>query len=267
MYIIFIDESGYSYNWLGDANQQPFYVLSAVAIPANELNNLYTSVLLEHLDLGLRSKNQKVGLNYEIKAKDVINKKNKFWRDNPEKRSRLLKLYPSLVKQHKGVGFIVAINKQSHINKYRTPGDPSDMALTYVFERISMFLSSNNEYAICIYDQNKKIEDRIHDSVTKLREKGSRFGNSVNIHKNDDPTDLANYALIINEVKMDRIIDFALGKSNNSIGIQIADFYASMTYQYLKSNKVFDKTIWDILYNSLHSKDGRVDGFGFKTSP
>ncbi len=73
--------------------------------------------------------------------------------------------------------------------------------------------------------------------------------------------------IVAYKLNIDRIVEFSLGKSENSIGIQIADFFATMTYFYYKDEKPSPCGWWDTLVSSLHKKDGKLEGIGLKEFP
>ncbi|WP_041437928.1 hypothetical protein [Thermodesulfobium narugense] len=68
-------------------------------------------------------------------------------------------------------------------------------------------------------------------------------------------------------MKIDRIIEFHSGRSKNSIGLQITDFFATMTYSYNKDGKPSPCEWWDKLELSLYRKDGQLQGVGYKYFP
>jgi hypothetical protein len=64
-----------------------------------------------------------------------------------------------------------------------------------------------------------------------------------------------------------RIIELSFGTSANSIGLQVADFFSSMTNSYYKSGKPSNCGWWNLLTESLHKKDGKLLGIGLKEFP
>ncbi|MEM0203632.1 MAG: hypothetical protein QXO16_07710 [Archaeoglobaceae archaeon] len=73
-YLIFVDESGYEARWDKDeaTRQQPFYVVSAVAIPHSEIHEVYSSIRNSIAQLKLpKIDAQALGKGQEIKASGV----------------------------------------------------------------------------------------------------------------------------------------------------------------------------------------------------
>ncbi|MEO0130395.1 MAG: hypothetical protein ABIK76_01690 [candidate division WOR-3 bacterium] len=69
-------------------------------------------------------------------------------------------------------------------------------------------------YSICIYDQNKRLEEKLQNTAAVILQEGSELIYFSNFYN----------SLVIKTFPIDRIIEFSLGKSENSIGLQIADF-------------------------------------------
>jgi len=66
---------------------------------------------------------------------------------------------------------------------------------------------------------------------------------------------------------MDRILDFALADSRFSIGLQVADFFASMAYAHFRAGTPKGCGWWATLLESLDAKDGKIQGIGLKVFP
>jgi len=256
MQIIFMDESGYSFNWEANLDKQPYYVLSAVCLPSEKLPNAYQEIRSEVSDLNLEGATIPLGQGFEIKARDVATGSG-YWRTHNEERDAIRNIMLTAPKKYGGTAFVVVINKQAHRERYAYPENPYQLSLEFIFERLQMYLSEINDYGICIYDQNKRLEDVLHNTAAALAREGSeqiyfsRFYNS----------------LVIRTFPIDRIIEFSLARSENSIGLQIADFFATMTYTYVKDGKPSPCSWWDELESSLHRKDGQLQGVGYKEFP
>jgi hypothetical protein len=153
-----------------------------------------------------------------------------------------------------GAAFVVVIDKVAHLARYTNPEDPLELSLRFIFERLQMYLDNCDKSGICIFDQNKSIDDTLHSSSMELLRNGSMFSSFS--------SRLASYTLSFN-----RILEFCLGNSKNSIGLQVADFFATMTNYYHKRVKPDSCDWWDVLLDSLHRRDGEVEGVGYKESP
>jgi hypothetical protein len=251
-----MDESGYTFDWEADLHKQPYYVLSAVCLPAEELPTVYQETRSEVSNLNLQGVDKPLGQGFEIKARDVATGSG-YWRTHNEKRNVIRDIMLTAPKKYGGTAFVVVISKLAHRERYPNPVDPYQLSLEFIFERLQMYLSDINDYGICIYDQNKRLEDVLQNTAAALLREGSeqiyfsRFYNS----------------LVIKTFPIDRIIEFSLSRSEYSIGLQIADFFATMTYTYVKEGKPSPCGWWDVLKSSLHRKDGRLQGVGYKEFP
>jgi len=160
-------------------------------------------------------------------------------------------------KEYGGTAFVVVINKLAHRERYAYPADPYQLSLEFIFERLQMYLSDINDYGICVYDQNKRLEDALQNTATVLLREGSDLIYFSRFY----------HSLVIKTLPIDRIVEFSLGRSENSIGLQIADFFATMTYTYVKDGKPSPCGWWDELESSLYRKDGQLLGVGYKEFP
>lgn len=251
-----MDESGYSFNWEADLDNQPYYVLSAVCFPSEQLLLAYQKIRCEISDLNLEGIAQPLGQGFEIKARDV-SIGSSYWKTHDDERNAVRDILLTAPKKYGGTAFVVVINKLSHRECYAHPADPYQLSLGFIFERLQMYLSDISDYGICIYDQNKRLENILQNAAVALIREGSeliyfsRFYNSV----------------VIKTFPIDRIIEFSLGRSENSIGLQVADFFATMAYTYVKDGKPSPCGWWDELESSLHRKDGKLQGVGYKEFP
>jgi hypothetical protein len=249
MQIIFMDESGYSFKWEANLDKQPYYVLSAVCLPSEQLPNAYQEIRSEVSDLNLEGATIPLGQGFEIKARDVATGSG-YWRTHNEERDAIRNIMLTVPKKYGGTAFVVVINKQSHRERYAYPENPYQLSLAFIFERLQKYLSEINDYGICIYDQNKRLEDVLHSTAVALAREGSE-----------------QILLAIRTFPIDRIIEFSLARSENSIGLQIADFFATMTYTYVKDGKQSPCSWWDELESSLYRKGGQLQGVGYKEFP
>lgn len=251
-----MDEAGYTLDWESDIDQQPFYVASAVCIPADQLPGLYQWARRELAALESPDEDQPIGLGHEIKARDIA-RGTGWWRDHNVERNIVRDLFLLAPIKASGTAFVAVIDKAKHQAKYVTPANPYFLAMTFVLERVDLFLSQNSDYAYCIYDQNKRIEPEIYQHSAYLIREGSllmyfsSFSDSLVVKKN----------------RLSHILELSSGVSENSIGLQVADYFATMTYQYFTRGKPDECGWWDTLVSSLNVHDGTLHGIGLKIFP
>jgi len=251
-----MDESGYCFNWESDLDKQPYYVLSAVCFPIEQLLLAYQKIRNEVSDLNLEGGTLPLGQGFEIKARDVSTGSG-YWKTHNDERNAVRDIMLTAPKKYGGTAFVVVIDKLAHRERYAYPADPYQLSLEFIFERLQMCLSHLSDYGICIYDQNKRLEDILQNAAAALVREGSDliyFSRSYN-------------SLVVKTFQIDRIIEFSLGRSENSIGLQVADFFATMSYAYVKHRKPSPCGWWDELESSLHRKDGQLQGVGYKEFP
>lgn len=256
MQVIFMDESGYSFNWEVNLDKQPYYVLSAVCFTAEQLFLAYEKIKNEVSSLDLEDATQPLGQGFEIKARDVASGSG-CWRTHDDKRNVVRDIMLTAPKKYGGTAFVAVIDKLKHRERYAHPVDPYQLSLEFIFERLQMYLSDISDYGICIYDQNKRLEDTLQNAAVTLTREGSEL---IYFSRFYD-------SLVVKTFPIDRIIEFSLGRSENSIGLQVADFFATMTYTYLKDGKPSPCGWWDELESSLRRKDGKLQGVGYKEFP
>lgn len=256
MQVIFMDESGYTFNWERDLDKQPYYVLSAICLPSEELPKAYQEIRSKVSDLNLQGAAQPLGQGFEIKARDVATGSG-YWRTHNRERNAVRKIMLTAPKKYNGTAFVIVIDKLAHRERYADPEDPYKLSLDFVFERLQMYLSDINDYGICVYDQNKQVEDALQNTATGLLREGSELIYFSHFYN----------SLIIRTFSIDRIVEFSLSRSENSIGLQIADFFSTMTYTYVKDGKPLPCGWWDELESSLYRKDGQLLGVGYKEFP
>ncbi|MDQ7858550.1 MAG: hypothetical protein QN174_13250 [Armatimonadota bacterium] len=67
--------------------------------------------------------------------------------------------------------------------------------------------------------------------------------------------------------KLPHLLEMSLGDSRYSIGLQVADYFATTTYHYYMDGKPASCGWWDLLAGSLHRLDGKLIGIGLKEFP
>ena len=100
------------------------------------------------------------------------------------------------------------------------------MAFRFLMERLEWFLRRENDIAFCIYDQNKRLEGQLQNKMSTLITDGSPIQ-----YFSEYFGTIVNYTWEIKQV-----FELAFGNSHNSIGLQISDYFATMSYQYFKKN-------------------------------
>ncbi|MDK9701317.1 MAG: DUF3800 domain-containing protein [bacterium] len=261
MFIAYIDESGFSSQV---DTKQPFYVLSAVIISSKYLkamnNKLREEVSKFEIEMNFSAKS--LGLGSEIKAKNCISMLKRERKALASEFAQCILNAPNL---YSGAVINIIIdkseyNKRGVLNKKKV----EFKAIELLFERLSKYTSyhstdDNDNQCICIHDENKILSDEMQSEASQLRKIG-------------------NFVTYWNEIKgssttthnsLNNIADFAYSDSKNSLGIIIADFFASFLYQIITKNMEITDGIIRSLYNSCDKsrRNGVINGFGIKIYP
>jgi hypothetical protein len=254
MNLVFLDEAGYSHNWKKDIEGQPFMVLAAVMVDADRYIEQCEVIRDESGKIGVELKFP-LGLGFEIKASSIA-KGEGWWGKNTKERNCIRELMLNFPANCGGKIFLTIIDKKRHIDKYATPEQPHELCFKYIFERIQWELNESNENGICIYDQTKFMDDDLHDRSMLLMRNGSSLSYFSNY-----------YGYVSGALVIDRIKEFHLGTSKNSLGLQVADYYATFAYQYYRKNKPENCDWWTTIRNNLRSVNGEYLGYGLKVFP
>lgn len=255
MKLIFLDESGSAKNWRESINDQPFHVLGGVMIDSQAYFSAIKSLRDAVKNLGLENNNLPLGHGFEIKAGEIA-RGSGWWKNNKEKRNAIREIMLSFPSQYGGTSFIVVIDKKKLMDQYAQPDEPYKLAFQYMFERLQWKLEELQDNAICVYDQTKYLDDDLHDASVDL----IRDGSPVRRWDQD-------FGYVVDKLKIDRINEFYLGKSNNSIGLQVSDYIATFGYQYFRQGKPVDCGWWETLVRGLYRKEDRLEGCGLKVFP
>jgi len=259
MKLIFIDESGYvGSNWNSEENlnQQPFYVISAVSIPIENYISGVKKLREEIAKLNLPGANKPLGLGFEIKAKEIATGKG-YWGSHNEERNMVRNLMLSFPEENCGCTIVVVINKRAHLNRYAYPENPYRLSFQFLLERIQHYLENLNDVGIIIYDLNHRLEPELSSISTTLIRNGSQILTY----------DMLGFPYEF-RLKIDKVLEFTFARSENSVGLIVADFFATMTYQYHKDGKPSPCGWWDLLVESFYkSENGDVAGYGYKLFP
>lgn len=255
MYLIFVDESGYAENWAKDSEiqKQPFYILSAVAIPTAQIDSVYSRICQSIKELRLPHLNaDRLGHGEEIKASSV-DRGEDFWKD-PELRNRVRELY--LNHEEDVIYFLVCVDKKRHKAQYTSPEDPSRLALQYLLERLQKFLKRKNMYGFVLIDANKREEAKQKEHIGRLLTEHSGGIAYSKLHGTSYEWSL----------EFTNILEIHFGDSKHSLGLQIADFVARHAYSWCKRGKHKRYPGWDLIEPRL---DGYPDywGWGYKEFP
>ncbi|MBT9260253.1 MAG: DUF3800 domain-containing protein [Clostridiales bacterium] len=255
MYLIFVDESGYVKNWDSDTSihEQPFYILSAVAIPTTQIDSVYTRIRqrIKELHLPHTSADQ-LGHGEEIKAKS-IDKGEGHWGKDPELRTRVRDSY---LNQEEATYFLVCVDKSRHKKNYSSPEDPSRLASRFLFERLQGFLEEQNAQGFVLVDKNKREEEQQQEYAAQLLTEGS---GGIAFSKF--------YGTIYEwRLEFKNILEVHFGDSRHSLGLQIADFVARYAYSWRKAGKPSDYPGWSLILPRLYKYPNHV-GWGYKEFP
>jgi hypothetical protein len=260
MRLIYFDESGYTGNWEKGISKQPWYVLSAILIPADNIGKAYSNIQYEVDQLKIPGQHKPIGQGYEIKARDIV-KGSGFWKDQQKKRINIRHKMLSFPRDYDGTAFIVGINKKAHLERYSTPHNPYLLSFEWILERLEIHLSLTNggsgDNAICIYDRNN-LEKRIQEKLSGL----ITDGNVIEYYDKE----ISEYSS--KTFKLYHIHEINFGDSKHSVGLQVADFFATMAYSYFKNGMPENWGWWNILRGSLaKDNNGTVEGYGLKIFP
>jgi hypothetical protein len=255
--IIFLDESGYTWgNWASEKNltEQPFHVLAAVSFPADNIPDLYDHIRskIDAINVeGMRGK--KLGNGIEIKARDIA-RGSGYWSHHEQQRNEVRSTFLESVLKFNGVAFLSIVDKKAHKERYSTPADPMLISLKYIYERLEWFLRESDDYGMCIHDLNKKTQDEIQGVLSGLNAAGSSIIDYDRMR--------------IKHQSFVRILENAFGYSEASIGLQIADYFATQTNTFLKDGNPRGSGWWRTIWLSLKTyPTGNPRGYGFKKFP
>jgi len=257
MYFIFVDECGYQQDWANEAaiEEQPVYVLAAVAVPSEEVAQLYEAIRNSVDQLRLPGTNaQALGRGEEIKAK-AIDRGEEFWGEDLYQRAReqVRQIY---LDQQATTYFVVCVDKARHRDRYSSPQDPAHLAFQFLLERLQGFLDENDESGFVLIDANKRLEPELRERSSQLLLEGS-WGMAVSKF----------YGVPYEwHLKMSKIVEMHFGDSKFSLGLQIADFVARHTYSWWKSGKDQGYPGWNYIEPRLYRYPD-YHGWGYKEFP
>ncbi|MCD6341202.1 MAG: DUF3800 domain-containing protein [Desulfurococcales archaeon] len=262
LYLVFMDESG------ADGEEQRFFVLSAILVPAScyikeaeHFKEEYPNIVADlpkHVQNSFKSDNRKLGEGFEIK----FSKAYKTLRGHPG-FSRILRPFMEFPKRCSGCAILVVGDKEIFkTNRPKLPPeiemleDENDKFYAYGFrlmlERIQWFLKDDVDgWGIIIYDLNM-FEEAFSEIFGKLKYEGAEIFNLT----------LESYFVL----KFDRIHTITYARSENCLGLQIADFYAGITYRY-KKGEISENNWRSLVWNNLRKRKGKIIGYGYKEYP
>jgi hypothetical protein len=256
MKLLFVDESGFSPNWTRDIEDQPFYVVAGICIDAELYPKACRDLRCKVGLLDLSGLEFPLGQGSEIKARDVA-RGTGWWANNNVKRNQFRNLMLGFPQTNSGVAFVVVIDKARHRNQYAYPQDPVALGMGYLFERVEWYLRKVNSEGFCVYDHDRRRTDQLHGQSMALIREGSRI------------TFLGPSAGQRTEITrtLDHIVEVSLGVSENSLGLQVADFFATCAYCYFRDNQPANCGWWDLLCSALYREGDEVMGRGLKVFP
>jgi hypothetical protein len=245
--LVFIDESGHS-KGPKQEQEQPFYVLAAFIVEAHAYiaaaAPLRDSVKSLYPDLS-----SPIGQGSEIKARQIANIIG-IWKHKLTQGHKIRDLMLGFPSTCDGKVCVCVIDKNRYNHKYRTPTPPYELTLTYTLERVQRYLDEVSDHGLCVYDQAKSLDDQLHRHSVRLIRDGSYV---------EGPQGKA--------INLERIIEFYLGSSENSLGLQVADFFATYVYQFFKRGMPLGCDWWPTLCSQLYAPGGRIIGSGLKLVP
>ena len=125
------------------------------------------------------------------------------------------------------------------------------------FERLQLYLRAVDSHGYCIYDHDTRRTDALHAQSIELMRGDSEIGFFSQL-----------YAQMVSATqRLDRIGELSLGKSDNSIGLQAADFFATMAYSYFRDGRPANCGWWDTLCAFLFREGNELLGRGLKIFP
>src|SRR6202023_3035453 len=104
-HMIFLDEAGYTSTWTNGMDDQPYYVLSAVVVPADGLWSAYTELRRCENALQLPDAIIPLGLGREIKAREIATGAG-WWRSHNEERNQIRDLMLSWPMPNRGIAIL-----------------------------------------------------------------------------------------------------------------------------------------------------------------
>lgn len=260
MYMVFLDEAGYSPDWKSDVENQPFYSLSAVCLPSDRLSEAYQDTRNTISSIDMPGERPPLGKGFEIKSSDIV-RGSGWWHEHNDERNLVRNTFLEMPCKYDGTAILVIIDKRAHLDKYASPDNPYMLALEFIMERIDSYLARKGDLGYCIYDHNKRIVDMLDQGMANLTAEGTS-----GIYYNRYFGEIFEFRQEINN-----ILELSFGNSANSIGLQSADYYATLSYQYYKKGQPEPCGWWDSLTNCLDTKDGKADGdllgYGLKLFP
>jgi hypothetical protein len=256
MKLLYIDESGFSPAWTRDIEQQPFYVVAAICIDAELYPKACRDLRHEVDSLNLQGLEFPLGQGSEIKARDVARGAG-WWANNDAERNQFRNMMLSFPSQNRGVAFVVVIDKARHRDQYARPKDPVALGMGFLFERAEWYLREVDSEAFCVYDHDKRRTDQLHGQSMALIREGSKI--TFFSPSSGQRTEITH--------SLDHIVEVSLGVSENSLGLQVADFFATCAYCYFRDGHPTKCGWWDHLCSALYRQDGELIGRGLKCFP
>jgi hypothetical protein len=254
--LVFVDESGYATNWMTQHDVQPYFALAAVCLPVESYRDCCGLIRDVIASLRIPGQEAPLGLGYEIKARDIA-RGTGWWQDHELERNTVRETMLLAPLKFEGVAIVVLIDKAAHLRQYAYPDNPYQLARRFLLERVQGYLLDVDDHGLWVWDQSKAQEDEHRDHTIKLMREGSGIRYWSQFFGQE----------MVRLWKIDRVVEVMTGRSEDSVGLQIADFFASMTNFYHRDGKPSGCGWWETLAGSLRRKNGLVAGWGLKAFP
>ena len=104
---------------------------------------------------------------------DMVNGKGHFAGVNRSVRDELCAATLDVIDLHRPTFIFIALDKQAHLNKYRSPDPPEDITYELMIERFDRFLRHRRQHGVIVSDDQKGAEDQIRSAHSRYRKRGT----------------------------------------------------------------------------------------------
>lgn len=183
-----------------------------------------------------------------LRSYDIRKQKNDFAVLVDKKKRE--EFYKDLNKEMTGLEYTIiaaAIDKNRFKQQYSDPGNPYHLCFRFIMEHTIMFLGSKKESLMF------RIESRETHNDRKLAQEYENFKNGTPMFE------AAEIQSKFSDLSFNQ-------KSQNIAGMQIADLVAYPIGKWVMDSKRENK-VFEILKSKIHSKRGKLLGYGLKVFP